>query len=433
MPTGGSSMLRDLCGKRVLLLQGPNGPFFRRLAEDLRARGCTVSKVNFHAADDLFYRGPEVIRFRGELDEWPERLCTILTERRIEALVVFGDLRPIHQRAIRVAEGLGVAVWVLEEGYLRPDWVTFERDGVNGNSRLSKDPAFYRRVFAELPELPRAVPLGNTFWQQVGWTVLNACAMTFLWFRYPQYRHHRDVNAFRQAFYWVRGALRKLVYAVRERGVLARLVGEHAGKYFLVPLQVHCDAQLRHSPYRRFEDFIEDVVSSFAANAPKDTLLVVKHHPFDRPYRDYRGLLATLGTRLGCAERLVYVHDLHLPTLLRHCRGVVTMNSTAGLSALHHGAPVKALGTAVYDVPGLTSTASLAEFFVDPGQVDVELLAGFVRWLRETNQVNGSFYKRVRALGTVSGLDAAAFGPATEPARPAEGALEEPALRHPVA
>jgi len=425
-------MLRDLCGKRVLLLQGPNGPFFRRLAADLRARGCTVSKVNFNAADDLFYRDADAVRFQGELDAWPQLLCTLLTERRIEALVLFGDLRPLHEQAIRVAEALGVTVWVLEEGYLRPDWVTFEKGGVNGNSRLPKDPDFYRRAAAELPEAPAHVPLGNTFWQQVGWTVLNACAVTFLWFRYPRYRHHRDVNAFRQAFYWVRGVIRKFVYALRERGALSRLVGERAGRYFLVPLQVHCDAQLRHSPYRRYEDFIEDVVSTFAAHAPKDTLLVVKHHPFDRPYRDYRRLLAALGTRLGCADRLVYVHDLHLPTLLKHCRGVVTMNSTAGLSALHHGAPVKVLGTAVYDVPGLTSGLPLAEFFVTPGQVDTGLLAAFVRWLRHDNQVNGSFYKRVRALGTVSGLDRAAFGPAAEPTRPAEGELEEPVLRHPV-
>jgi len=38
-------------GKRVLLLQGPQGPFFRRLAADLTEAGAVVHKVNFNGGD----------------------------------------------------------------------------------------------------------------------------------------------------------------------------------------------------------------------------------------------------------------------------------------------------------------------------------------------------------------------------------------------
>jgi len=196
-----------------------------------------------------------------------------------------------------------------------------------------------------------------------------------------------------------------------ERGVLERLSGECSGRYFLVPLQVYLDAQLEHSRFAGIEQFIEEVVAAFATHAPPDVLLVVKQHPHDRPYSDYRSLLDSLGARHGCSERLIYVHDLHLPTLLKHTRGVITINSTVGLSALLHGAPVKVLGRAIYDVPGLTSSRSLAEFLQGPEPVDVELFEAFVRYLRESNQINGSFYRRLPGVGTTCGLDAAAFAP----------------------
>jgi capsule polysaccharide modification protein KpsS len=52
-------MLPDPAAPRhALLLQGPVGPFFRRLADELCARGTAVSKVNFNPGDSLFYRGP---------------------------------------------------------------------------------------------------------------------------------------------------------------------------------------------------------------------------------------------------------------------------------------------------------------------------------------------------------------------------------------
>jgi capsule polysaccharide modification protein KpsS len=349
-----------------------------------------------------------------------------LCERRIEAVFLFGDCRPIHRPVARMAEELGMAVWVLEEGYLRPNYVTIERHGVNGNSRLPKDPDFYRRAVNDLPELADPVPLAATFWHIARWTILNAVACTFLWFLYPRYRHHRNVHAFRQSFCWVRGLVRKARWALGERRVLQRLAHERSGQYFLVPLQVYCDAQLQHSRFGSLEAFVDEVVGAFARLASKDTLLVVKQHPHDRPYQDHRRTVAEIGRRHGCADRLVYVHDLHLPTLLKHARGVVTINSTVGISALYHGTPVKVLGKAVYDIAGLTCQRPLGEFLRAPGRVDTRLFGCFVRWLREDNQVNGSLYHRVPALGTACGIDASALA-RPEPSPSGRAAPERPA------
>src|SRR5256885_7950024 len=44
-----------LRAKKVLLLQGPVGPFFRRLAKLLRAAGAEGHKGNFNGGDRLFF------------------------------------------------------------------------------------------------------------------------------------------------------------------------------------------------------------------------------------------------------------------------------------------------------------------------------------------------------------------------------------------
>ncbi len=387
-------MLPDFGINHALLLQGPVGPFFRRLADELRSRGTRVTKVNFNAGDGLFFRGPDVVRYRRSLEQWPEFLRELVAERDIDAIFLFGDCRAMHKDAVQVAADLDIAVWVFEEGYLRPDYITLERGGVNGNSSICKDPEFYRLAAESLPELPAPKPVGQIVFTGGGYATLHSLAVTLLGWRYPHYRHHRNINILLQMPLWARGYWRKLWFGLRERGLIDEFRQRWSGKYFFVPLQVHNDAQIQHSNYGDIEEFIEQVVASFAESAPDDTVLVFKHHPHDRPYREYKRYLRGLGERYGCADRLIYVHDLHLPTLLQNARGVVVMNSTVGLSSLHHNTPVKVLGNAVYDIPGLTYQGTLAEFFAETSRVDSALYQDFHRWLRETSQLNGTFYKR---------------------------------------
>jgi len=126
-----------LRGKRILLLQGPVGPFFRRLAKELRAAGAEVHKVNFNGGDGLFYpRG--AISWRGHPGDWPQFLARLLQERRIDIVLLFGDCRPIHRVARSVAQQYGVRVGAFEEGYIRPNFVTFEQFGVNGFSLMPR-------------------------------------------------------------------------------------------------------------------------------------------------------------------------------------------------------------------------------------------------------------------------------------------------------
>jgi capsular polysaccharide export protein len=392
-----------------VLLQGPVGPFFARFARALEARGARVSKINFNGGDDLFYRRVGVTAYRGRPEELGPWFAAYLAAARPDMVIAFGDCRPIHKQALAVARAARVAVWIFEEGYLRPDWVTLERDGVNGNSRMPKDPAVYRQLAAPDVELPEAERVGRAFLPLASWASLYAIGMALGRWRYPHYRHHRDFSLWRQSFAWLRSGLRRVRFGIRERRVLRTLQRPEGAPYVVLPLQLSCDAQFEHSPYPDMEAVMREVVASFARWAPGELHLVVKHHPADRAYRDYDRFLAALSARHGCRARVRYVHDVDLPTLLGGARAVVTMNSTTGLLALQLGVPVKTLATAVYDVAGMTYQGQLDAFWNNPGVVDRALVDAFVRYVRITNQVNGSFY--VRSARMPSGLAEHIFGP----------------------
>ena len=377
------------------------GPFFRLLADELAEQSIVVTKINFNAGDAFYFRGPEALSFRGPLSAWPAFLERLVRERSIDGIFLFGDGRPVHRAAVDVANRLGVPVFVFEEGYLRPDWVTLERSGVNGHSSMSRDPAFYRGLPGG--ENPDALRVGATFGRAGWYSTVYSIAMTLGGVLYPRYRHHRPLNAFLEAFRWVRGGIRKLIFQRRERGVIQHLASTKHKTFFLAALQVHCDYQLVHSPFSNVESFIEQVIESFARAAPADQTLVIKNHPMDRPYREYGSFIAKLARSYGLGDRVMYVHDLHLPTLLRHAAGVVMINSTVGLQALQEGTPVKVLGNAVYDMAGLTFQGSLDAFWQGPGGVDDDLCKAFRGFLLRTNQANGSFYRPIPTAGA-SGL-----------------------------
>ena len=107
---------------RLLLLQGPNGPFFRRLTLRLRALGATVTRVNFNAGDDFFHPRSDALCYAGSLEVWPAYLERQLREQDIRAIVLFGQDRKPHLAALEAGRRLGIAVVVFEEGYVRPCW-----------------------------------------------------------------------------------------------------------------------------------------------------------------------------------------------------------------------------------------------------------------------------------------------------------------------
>jgi capsular polysaccharide export protein len=393
--------------RSFLLLQGPAGHFFSELARALSEAGCVVHRVNFCGGDRVFSPAG-ASDYRGPHEEWPSH-CTALMDRLgTTDLVLYGDCRPLHAEAIALAQGRGSKVWVFEEGYLRPHFVTLERGGANGYSTLPHDTAGVFARAAELRASPTPEPphhnggtLRHLLRHHAIYHAANLAARP--WFRH--WRTHRPYSAGQElARGWVRRVPRLLLGG---RGLGRRAVEEVCASrlpFFLFPLQLDTDYQVRvHSPFASITDAIACVVPSFARGAPPESLLVVKCHPLDNGMIDLQGAVMRAAREHGVERRIRYIDGGHLPTLLSHCRGVVTVNSTAGFSALIHRRPVKALGRAIYDLPGLCFQGDLDEFWTLGSAPDAALLQAFRSLVIAETQVRGDFYSGGGVRQAVSG------------------------------
>jgi capsular polysaccharide export protein len=377
--------------KRVLMLQGPMGTFFNRVAKWLNGHRIHVFKINFNGGDWLFHRQLNASNFRGKPEEFQDFLGSYLEENGIDGIVCFGDCRFYHQVGADLAAERKIPFFAFEEGYIRPNYITLERGGVNMHSLLSRDRQFYQ----SLPDVTESQPEATfpSFTRVAVASMLYYGVGRLLKKAFPHYQHHRVFSVRYEARNWLRSWYRKHLNRRRDRPVMQELIDHQEGRYFAVALQVYNDFQIRqHSPYNDVRDFISEVVSSFAQHAETSHHLVFKHHPMDRGQRDYRRLLNRLCEQYGLNGRVHYVHDVHLPTLLRKARGVVTINSTVGLSALHHGKSLQLMGRALYDIEGLTHQDGLDRFWQVQHEVDQVLWRRFRNFLITQTQLNGAFY-----------------------------------------
>ena len=408
-------------GRSFLFLQGLATRFFGRLAYALAERGHAVHRVNFNGGDRLFWRLPGSVDFTGRLHEWPEFLDRLLSEKAISDIILFGDCRPMHRAAIRVAAARAIRVHVVEEGYLRPGWITLEADGVNGHSRLPRDAGWYLDEAAGLApwQEPPATP-GTFRRRAVEDVAYTLTALAAVW-RFPYYRTHRPYHALIEYAGWIRRLTLRRRADRRAAAAIAEL-GDDSGPLFLFPLQLDDDYQIRvHSPFRAMHLAIEHVLGSFARHAPAAARLVVKLHPLDCGLVDWAGMTGHLAVELGIADRLTIIDGGDLGRVLERSRGVVTINSTVGTLALAQGVPVAVLGNAVYDLPGLTHKGQLADFWNNPTPPDMALFDAFRRVLAARCLIPGSFFSEA---GLKLAVDAAIARLEAAYARPARGYAE---------
>lgn len=378
--------------RRVMLLQGLMGPFFQRLGRALRKSGHEVFKVNFNGGDRAYWRLPNGIDYKGTLANWPETFAQLLARHRITDVMLFGDCRDHHMGALEICRQQGIKVWVFEEGYIRPDWVTMENGGVNGHSMLPRDPQWYRERAAQLPPVPEHRKVPSSF---------RSRAMQGLWYnatdvltrwRYPGWKTHRPWHPMVEGMGWARKLMRRDECREQGEALLARLRDQNSD-YFLFPLQLDSDAQIRlHSPFAGMIEAIKLVLQSFAQNAPAGARLVVKEHPLDNGVRDWRLETADLAHRFGVAEKVDYLAWGDIEAIAEGALGMVTVNSTSGTLALARGVPVVVLGKAVYDLPDLTFQNGLDRFWTEATAPDAATFAAFQRVLIDECLIPGGFF-----------------------------------------
>jgi capsular polysaccharide export protein len=387
--------------RSFLALQGTASHFFSCLSSGLIEKGHSARRINFCGGDLLYSGAADSWNFGGlaaDLDTW---YSETLKSGDFTDILLFGDCRAVHQPVHALAEQFGIAVHVFEEGYVRPHWLTLEKHGVNGRSLLPRDPAWYfdRRAPVSPPALATGYNLYERAFHDIRYRMGNALYAS----RFPGYRSHRPFNGAKE----YAALAKRFMQQKRHRDEAARATSQvlkSRRPYYLFPLQLNSDSQIIvHSSFSGVREAIEQVMHSFAHHAPGDASLVIKNHPLDTGIVEYRQFSQELARTLGLDGRLVFLEDGHLPTLLEHSRGVVVVNSTVGLSALHHRRPLMALGDAIYDMEGMTWQGGLDDFWTQASRPDMNLYYAFLDYVIHHTQINGDFYTRTGIEMAVQG------------------------------
>jgi capsular polysaccharide export protein len=284
-----------------------------------------------------------------------------------------------------------VRVHVVEEGYLRPGWVTFEEGGVNANSPLPRDPDWYREQATDLPPWRDSPAPPENFRRRATEDVMYTAARLAAAPWYPHYRTHRTRHPLIEYAGWI-GRLAGRRRAERHAAETIATLPRISGPVFVFPLQLDGDYQIRNSPLGGMLPAIEHVVASFARNAVPDAHLLVKLHPLDDGLVDWGRIVRRTAAQFGVAERVMVIDGGAFEAVLPHARAVVTINSTVGMQALARGVPVIALGNAIYKQPGLTIPGTLDDFWQMPVQPDAQLYDAYRRVLAAPCLIPGGFF-----------------------------------------
>ena len=381
--------------RRFLLLQGPHGPFFQQLGAMLTQAGAQVWRVGFNRGDRAFWRASDsFIAFKDSPEAWPDAFFTLVSRLKITDIVLYGDTRPIHAHAVRLAKQAGICVHVFEEGYMRPHWVTYERGGANGNSKLME------RTLAQMQadlahsdmDLPDAPARWGDMRQHIFWGALyHWFVMTGFW-DFRRYRPHRALTVGQEFLLYCKRLI--LLPFHRWERMLASFRIKHGGfPYHLVLLQLEHDSSFQmHSPFSTMTEFLGVVMEGFAKGAAPHHHLVFKAHPLEDGRVPVAREIRRLAALHGVTGRVHFVRGGKLAMLLNHARSAVTVNSTAAQQVLWRGLPLKVFGAAVYAKPEFVSSQPLDVFFSHPTRPDSRAYRDYRHYLLETSQVPGGFY-----------------------------------------
>ena len=285
--------------------------------------------------------------------DWPDDVCAGSCAKNLSPTsFCMGTQDPVHALAIQGARQFNLRVHVFEEGYLRPYWVTYERDGCNGHSKL---------MAMRLSDMSEALQTGSldepaapAHWGEMRhhmfYGALYHFFVLFLNQAYPKFQHHRP-HRVRDEF---RQHLRKLFWmplSFVRRG-LATL---HGYKPLAFPtIWFCCNYNMtarckRIPPSPTMPSFSIKCSAALPKGRPGITNWWSKRiHVGTEWCKALSATLKNLAEKHQIIDRLRYIEGGKLAKILRQARSAVTVNSTAGQQALWRGIPLKLFGNAVY-------------------------------------------------------------------------------------
>lgn len=378
----------------ILFLQGPASPFLKKVADNLQSKGWKIHKLHFCIGEALLWWPKPADRFFGTMSEWPAFLRQYILDRGVTDLVMLGDGRSRHAEALKVGRELGLRIHVFEHGYLRPDWLMIE---TRGPSERPPSLAAGRKVAEQ--KRPDAGDESRTqsvyhqsFLVSSLYDLVFHLPNVFLgWLVHPHYRTHGPVHPLWEYAGWVKKGLLRGRRKRQARDMQARYL-ENGPDFFLFALQLFGDYQIRnHAPGASLYRIVDSTIRSFAKTAPSRCRLLFKTHPLDNGLHDWSREIAVEAAKYGIEDRVDVIDGGNLEALIDESLGVVTVNSTVGVTALLAHKPVLALGRAIYDEAGLTHHSGIGDFWVNPQGPDAGLPEAFADRLIELTHFRGGF------------------------------------------
>ncbi len=381
---------------RILLLQGPVGPFFRDLQAALRVSGHCVRRVIFNAGDAVFADGTNGVRFTGDLESWDAWLRHEMMMQTPDLIILFGSNRPAHVRARGIAARYGIPVLSLEEGYLRSGYITCELGGNNQHSPLvqwwpcDKVKRRFRPEVEPHPLARSAFPV-MSFWGVVYYGIRDGFSNG------PDeglFHRSRD-HPLRLAVRWGAHATRRIAARGLEAGKIRSL--RKRRDYILVPLQVPTDSQLLVAARGWTTPRLVEGCLQALLHAKDSERLVFKLHPLDTSGAAIKNAILRRAQELGLARgRVQVLHSGRIGDLADHSSGMVVINSTSAFSALHHDVPLLVLGEAVFRHDSVVSIgeteADIAAFLNQRHVRTRDNILAFLRDLKAESLLPGDFY-----------------------------------------
>lgn len=369
-------------------------PFFAEMAELLETRGHRALRINLCFGDWLLWRRAGATDYRDSRPNWPSFIAEFLDREGVTDVVLNGQHRFYHKVATAAAHARGARVYAADNGYLRPDWVTFEPIAMSGDSLFPQDTDAIREIALAAPPIDTVVAYRDSFIREAVVDMAYHLSTMLMRWRYPRYRSHLTDPAW---MVYLGNGLHLLRARFSGPGVDRRVAELRASgvPYWIFPTQLEKDFQLReYSPYRDMKTPLQEVIRSFAANAPLGACLLIKIHPLDPTLRNWPRMVRRAAKKFGIADRVEFLDGGVLANALEGSRGVVTINSTVGLTAIRAGLPVITLGHAVFDIPGLTFQEPLDRFWLEARPPDLALVDDYARALVAQTQVRGGLFSR---------------------------------------
>ena len=387
---------KDLVNKNIIFLQGPMGYFFNDLSSYFFKKYKTNSThFIFNGGDLYFNKNKKNILCKNNLKKNTTCILKYILENNISSIFLFGDERAIHKYLINKIKKINknINIYVFEEGYIRPYYVTLEKNGVNANSNLFKKFNFNDlNLYEEMKLFKHPEHFSSRYYKMVYYASIYYLYMKIFKYKFKHYKHHRNPSPFYELKYAFINIFKKLRNKIIEHKYLNFLKNDIKNNYIFFPLQVHDDFQLRsHSKFRNTENSIKYVLKLYKKYNCQE-YLVIKHHLMDRGKKDYSKLIQDEIKKLNLnKEKIIYFYDVHLPTCINNAKKCITVNSTVGLSSILSGKNTLFIGESIFNIKEFKINEE--EFFKNKlkkfDNRKIKLLKYFI--INKT-QLNGSFY-----------------------------------------